>query len=86
MSDRKSNNKTISERVVRLETEIVNLCDDISTIMNNHLPHLESKIDKLSDKIGDTLIQSKENTVRLAFVIPIIMTVVQVAIKVIFDQ
>ena len=81
MSDRKKDAKTIPERIVRLETEMVNLCDDISAIMNNHLPHLENKIDRLADKVEQNIIQSKENTVRLAFVIPIIMTVVQIALN-----
>ena len=84
MSDRKANSKTIPERVVRLETEMVNLCDDINKIMNNHLPHLEDKIDKLADKVEANIIQSKENTIRLAFIIPIIMTIVQVAMQFLF--
>lgn len=85
MPHKKTNGKTISERVVRLETEIVNICDDINDITNNHLPHLESKIDRLADKVEQNIIQSKENTVRLAFVIPIIMTVVQVAMRLLFE-
>ena len=85
MPHKKTNGKTIPERVVRLETEMINLCDDISAIMNNHLPHLENKIDRLADKVEQNIIQSKENTVRLAFVIPIIMTVVQVAMRLLFE-
>ena len=84
MSDRKVNGKTLPERVVRLETEMVNLCDDINKIMTNHLPHLESKIDRLTDKVHENTLQNRDNTVKLAFVIPLIMGVIQLAIKVVF--
>ena len=80
MPDRKPLAKSQTERIVRLETEMSGICEDINKIMTNHLPHLEDKIDKLADKLEANMIQSRENTVRIAFVVPIIMTVIQVAL------
>lgn len=40
------------ERLTRVETELVNLKEIVLSMRDNHLKHLEMKVDILSDKIN----------------------------------
>ena len=42
-----TSSKTQIERLAVLETQIGDIRDDISTIKNNHLPHIYSKLEEL---------------------------------------
>lgn len=69
--------QTINERVARLEVGMINVCDSINEIKNNHLVHVNSKLDSLDEKLDGVDKKVGEIAVKVGIVFAIITTLGQ---------
>lgn len=45
----------------RQEADIAGIKEDVHTILTNHLPHVEEKIDKLNERLTDHIVESAKS-------------------------
>lgn len=70
-------NQPINERVARLEAGLIVVCDAINEIKNNHLAHVNSKLDSLDEKIDNIDKRVESIAVKMGIVFAVITVVGQ---------
>jgi len=72
-----TDNQPLNERVARLEAGLIVVCDAVNEIKNNHLVHVNSKLDILDEKIDKIDKKVEGIAVKMGIVFAIITVVGQ---------
>lgn len=85
MTNEDGNGNTLKYRVTELECSYKTLNEKVESIMENHLPHLNREIllsrETIMKEIGDLKLAVRDNSVRVAIIVGVLMTVFSVFIN-----
>ena len=77
---------TLTERMARVETQVIGLKTSIEEIKNNHLEHMRVDISDMKDDIQEIKVNQAKLAVKVGFIAAGASVIIQVLAQLILDK